>query len=177
MEAHRKPLTCRAALATAMSFSIAPAWALQAAAQSKPLFFSIPLPLTGPVAYTGALMLHAWHDALDWINKDGGIRGRKVEAQIYDDQYNVDMAVAGFKQAASNHDLVFAGIDGTNAIRAIAPMDYQQYKLLTANPGNTSDQIDVTKYPYNLLMMPTYSDMFNIWLPSSKASCQVRRSH
>lgn len=158
----------RAALAMGAAAGVfpglVPAWGEQPPEPGEPLLFSLPLPLTGPVAYTGGMMLRAWHDALDWLNKGGGIRGHRIDAQIYDDQYNVDMAVAGFKQAMAKGNVVFAGVDGTNAIRAIAPMDNQQYKVLTGNLGNTSDQVDTSKYPYNLLTMPNYSDMFDIVL-------------
>jgi branched-chain amino acid transport system substrate-binding protein len=152
-----------AAAALAASLA-APITAGKAADDNKPLIFSLPLPLTGPVAYTGALQLRGWQDSIDWINKNGGIRGRKIQAQIYDDEYNVNLAVAGFKKAVANGDVIFSGIDGTPAIHAIEPIDNETYHVLLSNLGNSSDQVDTKTFRYNLLFMPTYSDMFNMAL-------------
>ncbi|HVX99750.1 MAG TPA: ABC transporter substrate-binding protein [Pseudorhodoplanes sp.] len=133
------------------------------AAKDK-LIWSIPLPMTGPLAYNGNLFYTGWKDAIDYLNKNGGIRGHQIDARIYDDQYDVNVAVAGFKKAVADGGVVFASVDGTAAVRAISPVNNDQYKILTANIGNTSDQTDQTKYPYNLLVMPTYDDMFQMVL-------------
>jgi branched-chain amino acid transport system substrate-binding protein len=51
--------------------------ASQAIAQD--IKFSLQLPLTGPIAFTGQLNQAGWQHAIDWINKNGGVKGRKLD--------------------------------------------------------------------------------------------------
>ena len=86
---------------------------------AQDLKFSIPLPLSGPFAVTGQAQQVGWQHAVDYINKNGGVKGRKIETSFYDDEYKVELGVAGFKKAAADGDLVFASGDGTPFVRAI----------------------------------------------------------
>ena len=131
-------------------------------ATAQDLKFSVPLPLTGVLAFTGQIQQSAWQHAVDYINKNGGIRGRKIDLSLYDDEYKVDLGVAGFKKAVANGDVVFAGGDGTPFIRAISPENNDRYKVLMSNTGMASDLVDTAKYPYHFLAAPNYTDMFDM---------------
>jgi branched-chain amino acid transport system substrate-binding protein len=139
--------------------AVAAALSLGAPASAQDLKFSIPLPLSGPLAVTGQAQQAGWQHAVDYINRNGGIKGRKIDISYYDDEYKVDLGVAGFKKAAANGDLIFAGGDGTPFVRAISPENNEKYKVLMSNTGASSDLIDVAKYPYHFLVGPNYSDM------------------
>jgi branched-chain amino acid transport system substrate-binding protein len=154
-------LTAAAALAALCGAALGAA-APPAVAQD--LKFTIPLPMTGPLAFTGSVGLKGWQDAIDYINKNGGIRGRRIVADIYDDEYKVDVSVAGFKKAVANGDVVFAAGDGTPFVRAISPENNDKYKVLMSNTGNASDLTDTVKYHYHFLVQSTYSDMFGLLL-------------
>lgn len=127
-------------------------------AQEETLKFWIPLPLTGPLAVTGQAQQVGWEHALDWINKNGGVKGRKIEAEFYDDEYKVELGVAGFKKAVANGDVVFSSGDGTPFVRAISPENNETYKVLMSSTGAASDLVDTEKYPYHFLVGSNYSD-------------------
>ncbi len=129
-------------------------------AQEEPVKFSIALPLSGPLAFSGAVQQAGWQLAIKYINENGGIEGRQITAEFYDDEYKVDLGVAGFKRAASAGDLVFAAGDGTPFVRAISPENNDTYRILMSATGFASDVIDTQTYKYNFLPGPTYSDMF-----------------
>lgn len=129
---------------------------------AQDLKFSVPLPLTGVLAFTGQLQQSAWQHAVDYINKTGGIKGRKIDLSLYDDEYKVDLGVAGFKKAVASGDIVFAAGDGTPFIRAISPENNDRYKVLMSSTGMASDLVDGAKYPYHFLAALNYTDMFDV---------------
>ena len=130
-----------------------------AGAQEAPVKFSIALPLSGPLAFSGEVQQAGWQSAIAYINGNGGIAGRPIEAEFYDDEYKVDLGVAGFKRAASAGDLVFAAGDGTPFVRAISPENNDTYRILMSATGFASDLVDTERYQYHFLPGPTYSDM------------------
>jgi len=129
-----------------------------AGAQGNDLKFWVPLPLTGPLSVTGQAQQVGWQHAVDWINKEGGIKGRKIAIEFYDDEYKVELGVAGFKKAVANGDIVFSGGDGTPFVRAISPENNETYKVLMSSTGSSSDLVDTAKYPFHFLAGSTYSD-------------------
>ncbi|WP_417695481.1 ABC transporter substrate-binding protein [Roseibium sp.] len=133
-------------------------------AQGEPLKFSIALPLSGPLAFSGQVQQAGWQTALAWINEQGGVDGRPMVADFYDDEYKVDLGVAGFKKAASAGDLVFAAGDGTPFVRAISPENNDTYRILMSATGFASDLVETDKYAYHFLPGPTYSDMIGALL-------------
>ena len=129
-----------------------------AQAQEEDLKFWVPLPLTGPLAVTGQAQQVGWQHAVDWINKDGGIKGRKIDIEFYDDEYKVELGVAGFKKAVADGDIVFSGGDGTPFVRAISPENNETYKVLMSSTGAASDLVQTDKYPLHFLVGSNYSD-------------------
>ena len=113
-------------------------------------------------AIAGQLQQAGWQHALDWINKNGGVKGRKMVADYWDDEYKVDIGVAGFKKAVANGDVIFSGGDGTPFVRAISPENNEHYKVLMSNTGMASDLVDTAKYKYHFLVGATYSDEIDI---------------
>ena len=134
------------------------------------LKFWVPLPLTGPLAVTGQAQQKGWEHAVDWINKAGGIKGRKIAISFFDDEYKVEVGVAGFKKAVGNGDVAFAGGDGTPFVRAISPENNETYKVLMSNTGASSDLVDTAKYKYHFLVGPTYTDMVYMLFDHIKAN-------
>ena len=118
--------------------------------------------MTGAVAFTGQLNQAGWQHAIDWINKNGGVKGRKLDPYIYDSEYKVDVGIAGWKKAIANGDMVFSVGDGTPFVRAVTPENNDRYKIMMTNTGFASDVVDVAKYPYHIMLGPTYSDQIDI---------------
>jgi branched-chain amino acid transport system substrate-binding protein len=135
---------------------------LPVSAAEGDLKFWVPLPLTGPLAVTGQAQQVGWQHAVDWINKNGGIKGRNVAISFYDDEYKVELGVAGFKKAVADGGVVFSGGDGTPFVRAITPENNEQYKVLMSSTGAASDLVDTNKYKYHFLVGPTYTDQVNM---------------
>ena len=129
-----------------------------AIAQDETLKFWVPLPLTGPLAVTGQAQQVGWQHAVDWLNKEGGIKGRKIDISFYDDEYKVELGVAGFKKAVANGDIVFSGGDGTPFVRAISPENNETYKVLMSSTGAASDLVETDRYPLHFLVGSNYSD-------------------
>lgn len=149
--------------AAGLAFALAAGGILPAAAQEgEALKFWVPLPLTGPLAVTGQAQQVGWEHAVDWINKEGGIEGRPIDIEFYDDEYKVELGVAGFKKAVSGGDVVFSGGDGTPFVRAISPENNETYKTLMSNTGAASDLVDTDKYKYHFLVGPTYTDQVHM---------------
>lgn len=146
--------------AVCLAGALAAAVAVPAAAQD--IKFSLQLPLTGPIAFTGQLNQAGWQHAIDWINKNGGVKGRKFDPYIYDSEYKVDVGIAGWKKAIAGGEMAFSIGDGTPFVRAVSPENNDRYKIMMSNTGYASDVVDVKKYPYHILVGPTYSDQFDI---------------
>jgi branched-chain amino acid transport system substrate-binding protein len=131
-------------------------------AAAQDIKFSLQLPLTGAVAFTGQLNQAGWQHAIDWINRNGGVKGRKLDPYIYDSEYKVDVGIAGWRKAIANGDMVFSVGDGTPFVRAVTPENNDRYKIMMTNTGFASDVVDVSKYPYHIMLGPTYSDQIDI---------------
>lgn len=80
------------------------------------------MPLTGPIAGAGQSLSNGLKIAVGSINDAGGIHGRKVTAEILDDQYQTPVSVANVRKMVSD-DKVYALVDlvGTNLVPASWP--------------------------------------------------------
>lgn len=163
-------ITRRYALKLSGAAAMATVIADKMAFAADELKFWVPLPLTGPLAVTGQAQQKGWDHAVDWINKAGGIKGRKISISYFDDEYKVEVGVAGFKKAVANGDVVFAGGDGTPFVRAISPENNETYKVLMSNTGASSDLVETDKYKYHFLVGPTYTDMVYMLFDYIKAN-------
>ncbi|WP_169196738.1 ABC transporter substrate-binding protein [Devosia sp. MC1541] len=137
---------------------------------AEPLKFWIPLALSGPIAVTGQAQQVGWQHAVDWINKEGGIGGRPVEVSFYDDEYKVELGVAGFKKAVADGDVVFTGGNGTSFIRAISPENNETYKVLMAGTSGVSELVNTEDFKYHFLAGTNYSDQVGQLLNYIKAT-------
>jgi len=142
-------------------------------AAAQDIKFSLQLPLTGPIAFTGQLNQAGWQHAVDWINKNGGVKGRKLVPIVYDSEYKVEVGIAGWRKAIAGGDIAFSLGDGTPFIRAVSPENNDRHKILMSNTGYASDLVDAKKYPYHILLGPTYSDQIDMlyrYIQSKKGS-------
>ncbi|MFC7398692.1 ABC transporter substrate-binding protein [Chelatococcus sp. GCM10030263] len=157
-------------MAAATAFAGSTIAGLRAALAADELKFWIPVPLTGPLAITGQAQQIGWQHAIDWLNKNGGVKGRNIVASFYDDEYKVELGVAGFKKAVADGDVIFSGGDGTPFIRAISPDNNETYKVLMSSTGPSSDLVDTKKYKYHFLVGPTYTDQVAMLFDYIKAN-------
>lgn len=80
-------------------------------------------PLTGPAAADGASVNNAVQLAVERVNKDGGLLGKKVELVVYDDRADGKEAV-GLAQKLIQQDRVVGVVGGSYSTpsRAVAPI-------------------------------------------------------
>jgi branched-chain amino acid transport system substrate-binding protein len=98
--------------------------------------------LSGPVSYLGVDMRRGAEMALEAINAQGGIRGRKLELVVRDDEHDPVKTVAAYRQLIERQGVV-AMIGATNSasMLAVAPMLNDQFKIPTICPHTDANDI------------------------------------
>lgn len=79
--------------------------------------------LSGPYAAIGVPMKSGMEAYFNWINKNGGINGRKIKLIVEDDQLNPSRTVAAVKKMVEQ-DNIFALVGGLGTYGCLAVMDY-----------------------------------------------------
>ncbi len=79
--------------------------------------------LSGPYAVIGQDMTKGMKAYFNWVNKNGGIYGRKIELIVADDQLNPAKTVVEVKRLVEQ-DKVFAIVGGLGTYGCLAVMDY-----------------------------------------------------
>jgi branched-chain amino acid transport system substrate-binding protein len=104
--------------------------------------------LTGSQAAFGEAHKHGYAIALDEINAKGGILGKKVELDFYDDQSKPDQAVQGVsKLVGQDHVAMLLGAYSSENTKAIInPVTTHQIPLLI--PTATADNVMDSKSPW-----------------------------
>ncbi|RAP28502.1 hypothetical protein DID76_04550 [Candidatus Marinamargulisbacteria bacterium SCGC AG-414-C22] len=89
------------------------------------------LPLTGTLKTLGEERYSGMKIAIDNINKQGGIDGKKIEFIVKDDQYNAQHAVLNtIDLITKDHVDILAGYTGTATVMNIFPLLVQYNQLL-----------------------------------------------
>jgi len=104
--------------------------------------------LTGSLAAFGEAHRNGYAIALDEINAKGGVLGKKVELDFYDDQSRPDQAVQGVsKLVDQDHVSVLLGAYSSENTKAIInPVTTHQIPLLI--PTATADNVMDSKSPW-----------------------------
>jgi len=127
----------------AIGISALPGWAF--AQGDGPIRIGILIPLTGATSQFGATMSQAAQLAAAEINAAGGVRGRKVEVVIEDDQSNPEAAVRAARKLIDVDKVVAIGGSYASAVTsAIAPLCWESKTVLCTASGADS----ITKLPH-----------------------------
>jgi len=105
-------------------------------------------PLTGSQAAFGEALKNGYLIALDEINAKGGVLGKKLELDFYDDQSKPDLAVQGLsKLVDQDHVVMLIGPYSSENNKAIInPVITRQVPLLI--PAATADNVMDSKSPW-----------------------------
>jgi len=104
--------------------------------------------LTGSQAAFGEAHRNGYLIALDEINAKGGILGKKVELDFYDDQSKPDQAVQGVsKLVDQDHVPILLGSYSSESTKAIIPSVTQRQAPLII-PTATADNVMESKSPW-----------------------------
>lgn len=104
--------------------------------------------LTGSLAAFGEAHKHGYEVALDEINKKGGIGGKQVELDFYDDQSKPDQAVQGVSKLVDQDEVpIVLGSYSSESTKAIVPAVTQRQVPLII-PTATADNVMDSKSPW-----------------------------
>src|SRR5690242_8610797 len=122
--------------------SIVPAWGQ---ATTK---IGVITSLTGSLAAFGEAHKNGYAIALDEINAKGGILGKKIELDFYDDQSKPDQAVQGVSKLVDQDQVpVLLGSYSSESTKAIVPAVSQRETPLLI-PTATADNVMDSKSPW-----------------------------
>ncbi len=137
-----------AALALAGCSSTSTPTASSSASSSTPFRIVMVLPITGEVNAYATAEEEAMQAAVTYVNKNGGVDGRKATLTVLDDKLDPTTAVTLLQQQiqTAKPDLVWPGATSNESL-AILPV-LTRNKILSI--GNTQSDLinNPTKYPY-----------------------------
>jgi branched-chain amino acid transport system substrate-binding protein len=106
---------------------------------SGPIRIGVLIPLTGATSQFGATMGKAAQLAAEEINAAGGVKGRKIEVVIEDDQSNPDAAVrAARKLIDVDRVIAICGTYASSVTSAVAPLCWDSKTMLLTASGADS---------------------------------------
>ena len=101
---------------------------------ADPFVVGVVSPLSGPVATVGSRQTAAIQWWADDVNAKGGIRGRKVELVICDDQGNPEIAVTCVRNDLARGVALLLNTSVSGAIRATLPLVKDGPVMIVASP-------------------------------------------
>jgi branched-chain amino acid transport system substrate-binding protein len=153
-----------AAIGAVGSFNILKAHA------AEDLNWSIHCDLTGPAAEGGKFQGAGFTEYANWINANGGVRGRKIALTVNDSTFKVDVAVANLKKALAQGRVDFMFGDSTGMIQAVSPENNSTNKILMMSGSFASELADEKAYPYHFVPGATYSAQLRMLVDYVKSS-------
>src|SRR5215813_9863403 len=126
---------------------VAAGLSLPAACQNT-IKIGVILPITGSQAAFGEALKNGYAIAVDEINAKGGLLGKKVELDIYDDQSKPEQAVMGVsKLVDQDHVTIVLGSFSSESTKAIVPAVTQR-KVPLIIPAANADNVMDSKSPW-----------------------------
>jgi len=117
--------------------------------------------LTGATGDVGAPYAVAARDYINYVNKQGGVNGKKIELIDTDYAYKIPQAVSAYKDQVSKGVIAILGW-GTGDTEAMAPMiATDKIPYISAS---YSEHLVFDKTPYNFIGATTYSDQARLAL-------------
>src|SRR5215467_2032898 len=106
------------------------------------------VPLTGSQAAFGEALKNGYFIALDDINAKGGVLGKKLELDFYDDQSKPDQAVQGVSKLVDQDEIhILIGSFSSESTKAMIPAVIQRQVPLIIPAANADNVMD-SKSPW-----------------------------
>jgi len=119
---------------------------------------------TGPLAATAADFQLGMQTAADLVNKEGGIKGKKIVIDVIDDKSDPTQAVTKLQglinSGEEQPDLIYAGITSSETL-AMLPI-LTPAKLLSMSQTTNVQINDPAQYPYHFGISPTNEDTLKV---------------
>lgn len=122
-------------------------------AEGNPIAIAVAAPLSGDGASGGQEIVDSIKLYIDATNRDGGINGRQLKLNIFDDKGNVDGATQVANDIAKSDALVVLGHRSSDA--SIAAGSIYQDKKLPAITGTANNPKVTSDRPYYFRMIYT----------------------
>lgn len=98
--------------------------------------------LTGPAAFVGVSIRRGAEMAVDDVNKNGGVNGKKIELVIRDDEHNPVKTVANHRELVEREKVVaMLGTTNSAAMLATAPIINDELKVPIICPATDATKI------------------------------------
>src|SRR5215469_15044631 len=128
------------------------------------------LPLTGSQAAFGEALKNGYLIVLDEINAKGGVLGKKLELDFYDDQSKPDQAVQGVaKLVDQDHVSILIGSFSSESTKAIIPAVIERQVPLIIPSANADNVMD-SKSPWVFRTCAGAADYANTTIAFLKAN-------
>ena len=117
---------------------------------TEPYYVAMHIPLTGDAAQYGEYISNGFMVAIDECNANGGINGRKIEVEIFDDKSDsTEASTIGTRIAEDDKYIAVVGSYTSTCSLAVAPI-YTEYQIVNFCP--TAGSMDLPKYEYTFTM-------------------------
>ena len=117
---------------------------------TEPYYVAMHIPLTGDAAQYGEYISNGFMVAIDECNANGGINGRKIEVEIFDDKSDsTEASTIGTRIAEDDKYIAVVGSYTSTCSLAVAPI-YTEYQIVNFCP--TAGSMDLPKYDYTFTM-------------------------
>ncbi len=126
-------------------------------AESNAIAIAVAAPLSGDGASGGQEIVDSIKLYIDATNRDGGINGRQLKLNIYDDKGNVDGATQVANEIVKSDALVVLGHRSSDA--SIAAGSIYQEKKLPAITGTANNPKVTSDRPYYFRIIYTNPDL------------------
>jgi branched-chain amino acid transport system substrate-binding protein len=134
------------------------------------LVWSVHVDLTGPAAEGGKFQGDGFVEYANWVNSNGGIRGRKIKLTVNDSTFKVDVAVANLKKALAQGKVDFMFGESTGMIQAISPENNATNKMFMMSGSFASELADEKNFPYHFVPGATYGAQLKMLVDYIKSS-------
>ncbi|MGB0956244.1 MAG: ABC transporter substrate-binding protein [Panacagrimonas sp.] len=132
------------------------------AEDQEPIVFGASQALTGVFAIAGENMNSGLSQYVDWLNDNGGIKGRPVKYVFEDTGYMVDRSVATFKKITASHEVPVYYADNTGFVKVMASELTKRGTTLMGGGSFASDLTKDGQNPYAFVSGPTYAQQAKI---------------
>ena len=120
-----------------------PADASDTASSEEPYYVAMHIPLTGDASQYGGYISNGFMVAIDECNENGGINGRKIQVDIFDDKSDsAEASTIGTKIAEDDKYIAVVGSYTSTCSLAVAPI-YSEYKIVNFCP--TAGSMDLPR--------------------------------
>lgn len=178
MTPKRWTVAATATAAIALLFTACAPSGTDEADDDGPIKIGVLADLTGATSDVGAPYNEGMLGYVDWLNAEGGIDGRKIEAMSKDYAYEVPEAERLYKQYVNDGAVAIQGWGTGDSEALMSKVKADELPFMSASYAEVLT--DPAEAPYNFVVAPTYSDQARValnWIAEDGPDSQVAIFH